>query len=59
MTPHTEEKMKTINELLIAAIAYRNPNNTLIENIQTLTEIWTALHKRKKEAIEKITNNKY
>jgi len=47
-------KKPTINEMLISAIAYRNPNNSLIENIGTMVEVWTALRKRKKEVIKEL-----
>ena len=52
-------KIPTINEMLIAAIAYRNPNNSLLQNIQTLIEIWTVFRKHKKEMIEAIQKDNY
>ena len=46
------EKVVTLNDKLIAVIAYKNPTNDLIANLDTLGAIWDVLRAKKKEVIK-------
>ena len=49
-------KTVTLNEKIIAVIAYENPNNDLNQNISTMYAVYKVLQSRKKEALEMINN---